>query len=169
MVSSNKSMKYHCSIFVFICHIRHYVSMIFISIIHFAAPERRTTSNWCSGLDYSCTQSASSSPPTPPKIEFDDVEKKSKDIFQSPSVVALGNSEALGGAAAIAAVTASAIPLIHHSIRRNSRVSASRVKDMSRCVSATSAASRQVDGDSSLTNGNSTCAFTSNIVYIYHM
>ena len=135
------------------------------SMIHFSAPERRTTSNWCSGLDYSCTQSASSSPPTPPKIEFDDVEKKSKDIFQSPSVVALGNSEALGGAAAIAAVTASAIPLIHHSIRRNSRVSASRVKDMSRCVSATSAASRQIDGDSSLTNGNSNHSFALSTVY----
>ena len=131
----------------------------FYLITYFPALERRTTSNWCSGLDYSCTQSASSSPPTPPKIEFDDVDKKSKDIFQSPSVVALGNSEALGGAAAIAAVTASAIPLIHHSIRRNSRVSASRVKDMSRCVSATSAASRQMDGDSSLTNGNSCYSF----------
>ena len=121
------------------------------------APDRRRASNWCSGLDYPCTQSASSSPPssTSQEVSFDDAEKNSKDIFQAPSVVALGNSEAVGGAAAIAAVTASAIPLIHHSLRTNSRVSASRAKDMSRCMSAASATSRQIDGESNITNGNS--------------
>ena len=99
----------------------------------------------------------SSSPPTPPnsKVDFDDGEEKSKDTFQSPSVAALGNSEAIGGAAAIAVVTASAIPLINQSVRRNSRVSASRTKDMSRCVSATSATSRQMDGDSSVISSKS--------------
>ena len=99
----------------------------------------------------------SSSPPTPPnsKVDFDDAEEKSKDSFQSPSVAALGNSEAIGGAAAIAVVTASAIPLINQSVRRNSRVSASRTKDMSRCVSATSATSRQMDGDSSVISSKS--------------
>ena len=100
----------------------------------------------------------SSSPPTPPnsKVDFDHTEEKSKDTFQSPSVAALGNSEAIGGAAAIAVVTASAIPLINQSVRRNSRVSASRTKDMSRCVSATSATSRQMDGDSSVISSKST-------------
>ena len=82
------------------------------------------------------------------------VAKASKDIFQSPPVAALGSSAALGGAAAIAAVTASVIPLIHHSLRTNSRISASRNKDMSRCMSANSNTSLRLDRESISMNGN---------------
>ena len=124
--------------------------------------EKQRSSDWRSGLDSPCIQCSVSSPPDPSagtrdigKAKIKNIEK---DIFQSTTVAALGSSAALGGAAAIAAVTASAIPLIHHSLRRNSRVSPSRSKDISRCLSPNSAvqstASQRFDGGSILVNGN---------------
>ena len=103
-------------------------------------------------LEYPFPKAASSSSPS--GVESADVAVASRNIFQTPPVAALGSSAALGGAAAIAAVTASVIPLIHHSLRADSRISASRSKDMSRCMSANSNISLRLDRESNSMNGN---------------
>ena len=104
------------------------------------------------GFEHPSLQVVSSSPAYR-GVDSGDAAMASTDIFQSPPVTALGSSAALGGAAAIAAVTASVIPLIHHSLRTNSRISASRNKDMSRCLSANSNTSLRIDRESISMNG----------------
>ena len=120
-----------------------------------SASERRKKSNWCSVVDYPCTQSQSSSPPSPSRSnpQFGKVDRSSTDFYQQPSVAALGTSAALGGAAAVAAVTAAAIPLIHHTRMTNNKISPSRLKDLSRAMSTNSIGSNRMDGESILTNG----------------
>ena len=120
--------------------------------------EKRNIAKWCSGLEYPCGRSSplSLSPNSPPETPSQRQRKEANDIFQAPTATALGSSAALGGAAAMVAVTASAIPLIHHSMKENLSLSSNRPTDVSRCISPSHTTfSRRLDGGSILSNGNS--------------
>ena len=105
-------------------------------------------------MDYPDTQPLSTIPQSRSKDELQTVDTRSTEFYHQPSVASLGGSSALGGAAAIVAVTAAAIPLIHHSHLVNNKIyPSSSNRDIPGKLSVSSESSSRLDGGSTLTNG----------------